>query len=194
MSRHFVTPAYCPPQTLRLVSGTGCIGGELEPCEDPALRHSNTHSSDSWQDGIRRPVGRAASARLAGSHVTPCRSEPCGGSMLAGDRTLHSTEEPLRPFDPQESGWADLIRSEMDSWFPGRLPVHFQRAGEGGPRGRRAGRAPFALMGALVVLAAAAALAGRLGRSRTRPGVRSSTGRGWHSSRRGVGRRNWGGS
>jgi hypothetical protein len=113
--------------------------------------------------------------------------------VLVGDRAVHSSREPLRPFDPQESGWADLIRTEMDSWFPGRLPVHFERAGSGPRQSGGTGRAQFALMGAVVALAAAVTLFGR-SRRRGRSDVRSLGGRGWHSGRRGVGRRNWGGN
>jgi len=109
--------------------------------------------------------------------------------MLAGDRALHPSREPLRPFDPQESGWADLIRTEMDSWFPDRLPIHFHRAGQGTVRGGIAARAPFAMVGALFALAAAAALLGRIGRRRGRADGRAAGGRGWPSIRRAVGPR-----
>ncbi|MBJ7597515.1 hypothetical protein [Candidatus Nephthysia bennettiae] len=114
--------------------------------------------------------------------------------MLAGDSALHPRREPLRPFDPQESGWADIIRTDMDSWFPDRLPIHFNRSTQGALRGGLAGPAPFALVGALFALAAAAALLGRRGKRRGRGYARSAGGRGWPAIRRAVGPRSWGGS
>jgi hypothetical protein len=114
--------------------------------------------------------------------------------MLAGGSALHPRREPLRPFDPQASGWADIIRTDMDSWFPDRLPIHFNRSAQGALRGGLAGRAPFALAGALFALAAAAALLGRRGKRRGRAYGRPAGGRGWPAIRRAVGPRSWGGS
>jgi hypothetical protein len=86
--------------------------------------------------------------------------EAQGWHVLKGGRTTHTgTQEPLRPFDPQESGWADMIRSDMESWFPTRLPLRFQHSGRrmGGLRGR----ASLAVVGGVLAAAAAAALLGR---------------------------------
>jgi hypothetical protein len=107
---------------------------------------------------------------------------------------LHSRREPLRPFDPQESGWADIIRTEMDSWFPDRLPIHFHRNAQGTAGDGLAGRAPFALVGVLFALAAAAALLGRIGKRRGRAATRSAGARNRPSIRRAIGPRSWGGS
>jgi hypothetical protein len=76
-----------------------------------------------------------------------------------GKETDTRAREPIRPFDPRNSGWADLIRSDMESWFPSRLPLRFEQS-SGRLSGLR-GRASLAIVGALVATAAAMALLGR---------------------------------
>jgi hypothetical protein len=151
------------------------------------------HRSDLRPDRLLRPAQQQSLAAFVSHGLVQSQPDSGGCRVLVGDRAVHSSREPLRPFDPQESGWADLIRTEMDSWLPGRLPVHFERAGSGPRQSGGTGRAQFALMGAVVALAAAVTLFGR-SRRRGRSDVRSLGGRGWHSGRRGVGRRNWGGN
>ena len=81
----------------------------------------------------------------------------------------------------------------MDSWFPERLPVHFQRSRRSNVRSALASRAPFAVLGGLFAFAAAAAVLDRFGRRRQRTDARSLVSRGWPPGRRGIGPRNWGG-
>jgi hypothetical protein len=193
MSRTHVTTAHCRIGVRHLVSRSGCVGGELEPCENAAPRRSSAHRSTSrlrrfTQCRQRQARGLSGARRCWPSH----RSS--GGRVLARDSRLHSqTREPLRPFDPQDSGWADMVRTEMDSWFPERLPVRFHGSRRGSIRKALASRAPFAVLGGLFAVAAAVAMLGRLGKRRGRGGARSLTGRGWTSNRRGIGPRSWGG-
>jgi hypothetical protein len=87
--------------------------------------------------------------------------------VLKGGRSTHTgTREPLRPFDPQESGWADMIRSDMESWFPTRLPLRFQHSGRriGGLRGG----ASLAVVCGVLAAARAAGLLGRRRQGRRR--------------------------
>jgi hypothetical protein len=195
MSRPRVTTAYCPRRARRLLSTTGCVGGELEPCENAAPRRSSAHRS---VFRLRRfahcPQRRAPDSSVA-RRLGSAPHSSSGGRVLARDSTLHShTREPLRPFDPQASGWADIVRTEMDSWFPERLPVHFRSSRRGAIRHGLVGRAPVAVLGGLFALATAVAVLGRLGKRRRRSDAASLLSRGWSSSRRGIGPRSWGGS
>jgi hypothetical protein len=194
MSRPHVTTAYCPGRAGRLLSRTGCVGGELEPCENAAPRRSSAHRptlrSRSFRQCRQWQARVLSGARRSGS--APYRSS--GGRVLARHSTLHSLSgEPLRPFDPQDSGWADLVRTEMDSWFPERLPVHFHRSKRSTARSAVSSRAPFAVLGGVFALAAAIAFLGGLGKRRRRTDVRSLGSRAWPLGRRGISPRNWGG-
>src|ERR1700737_347141 len=96
-----------------------------------------------------------------------------GWRVLKGGRTTHTgTREPLRPFDPQESGWADMIRSDMESWFPTRLPLRFQHSGR-----RIAGLGGGASLAVVCGVLAAALAAGLL--SRRRQGRRRLAPKSW---------------
>jgi hypothetical protein len=69
------------------------------------------------------------------------------------------------PLDLRDSGWADLVRSEMDTWYPERLRLRFQ------PRAPRAWErlahpVPIALAAGSLGAAAAVALLKRRGRRR----------------------------
>jgi hypothetical protein len=81
----------------------------------------------------------------------------------------------------------------MDTWFPERLPVHFNRSRQSKVRSALVSRAPVAVLGGLFAFAAAAAVLGRLEKRRQRTSARSLVSRGWPSSRRGIGPRTWGG-
>ena len=69
------------------------------------------------------------------------------------------------PLDLRDSGWADLVRSEMDTWYPERLRLRFQPR----PRpawNRLARPVPIVLAAGSLGAAAAIALLSRRARRR----------------------------